>query len=357
MIKIWIALAVGLGAALECSVHACSTPVFRYALERWDPAPYPLLVFHRGPLTPAALEALKSLELPGRPANVEVTPVEVSGNLLPAVRQIWERHTNAPLPWAVLRYPASEAETADAWAGPLHAPTLAQLVDSPVRREILRRLSVGDAAVWVLLECGQAADDQAAAKLLEAELKKASRTIELPPDPDTDQTNVVALKAVFSLLRVPRQTPEEELFIRTLLAVDPGLSARSNAITVPVFGRGRAMCALPSSQLNPQVIQEMAAFVTGPCSCEVKDLNPGVDMLMAADWPTVVSGPRLSDPPSAPLPGLGAVVKPPARATVVAAAAEPAPPSTLWRNVLWIGMGLVLGLVTATLAMARKRKG
>ena len=30
--------------------QACSIPVFRYALERWQPSPYDVLIFHRGPL-------------------------------------------------------------------------------------------------------------------------------------------------------------------------------------------------------------------------------------------------------------------------------------------------------------------
>ena len=31
--------------------EACSVPVFRYALERWQADPYEVFVFHRGPLT------------------------------------------------------------------------------------------------------------------------------------------------------------------------------------------------------------------------------------------------------------------------------------------------------------------
>ena len=32
--------------------QACSVPVFRYALEQWRPDPFPVVVFHKGELTP-----------------------------------------------------------------------------------------------------------------------------------------------------------------------------------------------------------------------------------------------------------------------------------------------------------------
>ncbi len=34
------------------SVYACSTPVFRYALERWPADIYVVTIYQRGPLTP-----------------------------------------------------------------------------------------------------------------------------------------------------------------------------------------------------------------------------------------------------------------------------------------------------------------
>jgi hypothetical protein len=39
-------------------MFACSVPVFRYALERWQPSKYELVVFHKGPLRPADRDAV-----------------------------------------------------------------------------------------------------------------------------------------------------------------------------------------------------------------------------------------------------------------------------------------------------------
>ena len=40
---------------------ACSVPVYRYALERWWPDPYEVIVFHRGELTEQQQAILKDL--------------------------------------------------------------------------------------------------------------------------------------------------------------------------------------------------------------------------------------------------------------------------------------------------------
>ena len=40
-------------AMMPAFAHACQIPVFRYALERWQATPYEVVIFHRGPLSPA----------------------------------------------------------------------------------------------------------------------------------------------------------------------------------------------------------------------------------------------------------------------------------------------------------------
>jgi len=51
---LFLAMVLASGAVLACSV-----PVFRYALERWEPSPYVLMVFHRGPMAPADKEPVE----------------------------------------------------------------------------------------------------------------------------------------------------------------------------------------------------------------------------------------------------------------------------------------------------------
>jgi len=53
---------------------------------------------------------------------------------------------------------------------------------------------------------------------------------------------------------------------------------------VPVFGRGRALTALSGFEVSANVLSQAAAFLCGACSCEVKEMNPGKDLLLAANW-------------------------------------------------------------------------
>ena len=52
-------------AALAGHARACSVPVFRYALERWENAPYQAIVFHRGPLSDIDKQVINVLKAAG----------------------------------------------------------------------------------------------------------------------------------------------------------------------------------------------------------------------------------------------------------------------------------------------------
>jgi hypothetical protein len=355
-------------AGLTHNVHACQTPVFRYALERWKPSVYPLLIFHRGPLTPPqenAIATLRQMAETQKLANVAVRLVDVSAAMPPGVETVWKAQTNAQLPWAVLRYPDTEADSPSAWAGPLTVQNLERLLDSPLRRAVARGLASGHAAVWLLLESGQREADERAAALLEKELQRAHRRIELAADPDAPENTNLTLEVSFQMLRSPRQAPEEALFVHTLLSVEPELAARTTPIVVPIFGRGRALCALPEAQITPAVLREAIEFLTGACSCEVKELNPGLDLLMTANWEEVIGGIRYSEPPPPQLLGLGGLVEktnppaPPLQTAAVNADISPAPPagsSRVMRMVWLTGGGLLVILALATLWVTRRPK-
>ena len=59
----WRTLVVALGivALVGAGAQACSVPVFRYALERFEVDPYEFVVFHRGPLAPDVKPAIDTL--------------------------------------------------------------------------------------------------------------------------------------------------------------------------------------------------------------------------------------------------------------------------------------------------------
>jgi len=285
---------------------ACNVPVFRYALERWPAAPYEVIVFHRGPLIAPEQSSRDLLDhAPDtRFANLTVTYVDLSATTEHSMQKLWQHQTNAPLPWMVIRYPESESDAPPFWSGPLSAGSIDSLVDSPARREISRRLLAGESAVWVLLESGQKSEDAAVAGLLAAELKKTEATLELPPPaPDDPQLrSTLPVRLAFSVVRISRDDPAEQMLVRILLGGEIPAAAASGPIACPIFGRGRMLAALSQKELGPKLIAQACAFVCGACSCEVKDLSPGRDLLLAANWNSIFASPAAPEPRRTKLP-------------------------------------------------------
>ena len=54
-----------------------------------------------------------------------------------------------------------------------------------------------------------------------------------------------------------------------------------------VFGRGRALPPFVGKGITRENLLECVYFLTGACSCTVKDQNPGMDLLFAENWWTV----------------------------------------------------------------------
>lgn len=282
------------------SARACNVPVFRYALERWRPDPYEVFVFHNGPLTTELNKLVAELRKAGEdskePANVEVLTVDLAGEVPEAARKLWESQAKGVAPWMVVRYPVSVGIEASIWAGTPTAEVVSALIQSPARREIARRLQKGDSTVWVILETGDKKQDDATAELVQTELKKLEQSLKLPnPDvPDEDGKVVkllseLPLKVRFSVLRVSRSDPAEKLFIPMLVNTDDEIAKMENVpVMFPVFGRGRALDAFAGKGINAENIESVASFLVGACSCTVKRLSPGADVLMAANWESIV---------------------------------------------------------------------
>ena len=45
----------------------------------------------------------------------------------------------------------------------------------------------------------------------------------------------------------------------------------------------------------PATIGVACKFIAGPCSCQVKNLNPGFDLLLSYNWDEAVDGSMISD--------------------------------------------------------------
>jgi hypothetical protein len=364
-------LAVIVMATLWASAApACNVPVSRYALERWEADRYEIIVFHREPFTGQQQALLETLQKAGRDslANLSVSNVNVSAEMPQPLRALWTAQANPNLPWMVVRYPRKTRIELPAWAGPVSAETVGALLESPVRQNIAQKLLGGDAVVWLLLESGDQRHDDQTAQLLEGELRKLEQSLVFPePAPLDPPTNTnLPLKIAFSTVRFARSNPAERMLVNLLLNWNTNLMAEKEVMLFPVFGRGRVIPPAIGEEIHPEAIREMAEFLTGPCSCEVKEMNPGYDLLLAANWNSLgdYQSERLSESP--PLTGLsqfaaGTGNNPKAQsaqpaASLASAGTAPVAPRHLVRNVaVVLGIGGVF-LAAATLVL-RARAG
>jgi hypothetical protein len=101
---------------------------------------------------------------------------------------------------------------------------------------------------------------------------------------EADPAPPLDLKVKFSMIQLQRNQPGEKMFVNMLLNSESDLSSFSEPLAFPVYGRGRALYALVGSGISKENIKDACKFLIGPCSCQVKDLNPGTDLLMSVDW-------------------------------------------------------------------------
>ena len=324
--------------ALSSGSAPCNIPVFRYALERWPAEPYRAYVVHREPLSKADRDVLGRVR---SDLNLEIQAVELGDDIPLALRRAMAKTPPAAMPWMIVLFPGDEE--AVAWEGPLEASVLDRLAESPARRELVKRLLSGTSAVWLLFESGDRARDDAAAALVEAELRRLETALQIPaPGPDDPPLRLaLPLKVAFSLLRIAHDDAAERDFAGSVLRGRGGEVARP--AVVPVFGRARALHVLDAEEIRPGDLTELAEYISGACSCEVKELNPGVDLLVAADWDLLLElGPEVEDP-ERPRVGPGPVALPPAPRD------EPPVPAPSSPSVGWPWLGLAAAAIAAAL--------
>ena len=232
-----------------------------------------------------------------------------------------------------------------AWDGPWNAETVAALTDSPCRRRIADRLLAGDAAVWVLLQTGRREAGRRRGRTHSAGTGSAGRRRDSRPCPAP-------------WFRVSRTDPAEKLLVETLLSSEPDLRGRDEPMAFPVFGRGRVLYALVGAGVNADNVRHTLDFLVGGCSCTIKRQNPGVDLLLTADWGVITptrrkrtAGLSAADEivPLTPLPR-----KPARPAASDSAEAAPSRGLGFWLAV-GVGAAAVLVLATGWLALRQKK--
>lgn len=238
---------------------ACTIPVFRYALDRWEADKFQLQV--PAAAGPETADLLRPLRADGK-ANLEVRTATEPGP-----------------PKAELRFPGGGGAL---WSETLDAASLAALLDSPGRQRIVERVLAGDSVLWVV--CGGEADTERIGKRLRFLEQVAALPIQDPNDPDSRLGPGPPLLLKFTTLRLAQDDPAEKLLRRMLAGPRAELDAEKTPFAAAVFGRGRVLGAWPLAELDDQALEEASMFLIGRCSCRVKDQNPGWDLLLNVDW-------------------------------------------------------------------------
>ena len=292
-----IIILTGLLVLLPLSAFACPVPVFRYALERWAPDYYDAVIISRGRIAEndPAVSFLRSKMEEG--LNLRISEIDIASNTKDAansepaemIKSLLEGRMPEKMPAMALWYPWQRGQTPPVWLDEFTSSAMTALIQSPKRQELAKRLTKGQSAVWILVESGHAKKDKAALQLLNQELETAARQLKEEAPAFVDELEMPGLSYEFSTLAVSRSDPQERVMLALLLKSEPDLHEYADEpIVFPVFGRGRALYALVAEGINVDNIRETIAFLVGPCGCEIKMLNPGVDLLMAVNWDAVV---------------------------------------------------------------------
>ena len=282
------------------AAYACNVPVFRYALERWPQDAYEVLIFHDGPLMGDHAKLAKKLEKEivaddWNHQNYFVHTIDISKDMTEEEKAYHKAAAPKSLPWLFVQYPRSGIDEPPAYAGELVSDVISTMADSPTRKLIAKSLLEGESIVWLMVESGDKAKDDATAEKLEKEIKLLAKELKLPELDESDAEFIdeevgPKLRLSFKTIRMSRDAKGEAMFLRLLENWDPKAVNVKEPMAYAFFGRGRVLPALVGEQINPDLLAETCMYLTGPCSCQIKEQNPGFDVLMAVDWSAVMRG-------------------------------------------------------------------
>lgn len=290
------------------TVLACNVPVFRYALERWQSDNYELIILHQRDLTPNEQQKIamirQSTRSSGAALNLRVRECDLRAGIDRQLEDLTKGIVTAnDSPLACLLYSANSREVPDriVTTMPLEDLDAEALVASPARQRIANQLLDGQSAVWIFVSAGNQVQDAEALSRLKVQIEWNKANLKLPEqdvleaDEFFDRENPIELKIDFSIVKVDRNDPREQFLIAMLMGSEADLvDLSSQPMAFPVIGRGRVLYALVGQGIYKDTIEMACKFVVGPCSCQVKDQNPGFDLLFDVDWDSRVGGKTLS---------------------------------------------------------------
>jgi hypothetical protein len=302
----WLGLAVVAWAAIAPPACGCDTPVYRYAMYRWMPAPYEVYYFHRGqpPKVDQEVNGLFADDAKSPAvANVTLTMVNLDqkdplGTLPEPVQKAWQ--VRAKSASSISSIPAHLVWTPwgeEVFAGKLNAAEARAMLESPLRTEIIKLLDEGHGIVLLVVSGSDAKENARVESAVKEVIAKAaageiSADPSMPPPAEPAQKpgdgGDAAVKPPalrLALAKLDRANPNERWLLRMLMAMEPGLEKRAGEpMLFAVYGRGRVMPPGIGKEVTAESLFALVSFLAGQCSCTIKDQNPGLDLLVKWDW-------------------------------------------------------------------------
>lgn len=322
-LSLGIALAACCGACFDRPASACNIPVYRYAMSHWQPAPYHVYYASRGPAAKEDAEVNRLLDEASRAEpgvnlifeSIDVARREQVDRLPEAVQKALQTHIKEPLPLHLLFAPWDS----EVWAGRLKPADARAMLDSPVRKRVAQLLHEGHATVLLFLPGKNPAENKKAEAVLQEAIARAAKgqfsQASTPPDqdeaapkkpnskdPESKQAKPPAngpgadpidsepnrarpSRVLLKSITLSRSDPAETWLVRMLSAMEqvPAEQA-AQPMFFAVYGRGRALGPCIGKLIDADNLEQLVSFLTGDCSCQIKDQNPGMDLLIGWDW-------------------------------------------------------------------------
>jgi len=258
--------------------EGCDVPVHRYILVRWEREDYRAYYFYKTDEEKADREVNEFLADAsggfGRRVNLAFRALDVDKLTNNAAaeedRKVWKEHASQKLPFHLVLTPRGTP----LFRGRLDLPAARAMIQSPVRTEIARQLCEGKGGVLLLL----AGDDQKESQNVQKDVRWV-----LERAKEEQKLDV-------GFLRLAVKAPREEWLIRSLLAAADLRPESKQPVLFGICGRARVLTFLAGREITRRGIIECVRTMNGDCSCELKEANPGVDLLTDWDWEGAIAG-------------------------------------------------------------------
>ncbi len=247
---------------------SCETPVFRYAMERWEASAFQLRVYHQQDLTSTEKQLLQRLETYAKSANIAIQQIDL--------------RKQVPLPYSLktihqteiqICFPTNSAVKSTFWQRPLTNQTVQQVISSKTQQQLVEKLTAGFPIVWLFLN----GTDQAVNKQKLKELQAINQLLEKDISSDQLPKNCHH----FPIVEMDRS---DAILSALLLNSEPDLIDEAMPMLFPIYGRGRSLFGLIGHGINEKMLRQQTKFILGRCSCVVKTDNPGFDLILSAEW-------------------------------------------------------------------------